>query len=526
MASNGLNLPTFSPNAVAKYLSRPMQNFDFIKQVPPRELYANARGMGMRFVTDCWVQQLACWNIAATQNEFLFYLKMSGGKSKIGIDQIRYRKKIGQLLRAIIMVPELIHIDSWEEQFKTHGPDLQYRLLTGSTEDRLVQLNKKADVYVMNFAGLQPFMTKRVVGKNKNKQVIDDEMCANFAGQFNFALFDELHRLTNLDSVYMGMFHWLAAAADFRYAFSGSAHGRDPSPLYGQFQLIDQGKTFGTNLGLFQTAFFKPAYNHFKGIDWRFDHNKIPDLNRLIKNRSITYEVEEYTDMPKKMPAIRIPIRMSGEGKAYYDRIIQGVIESKGDYDSMKSLFIRMRQCASGFLALRADDESRIEVQFTANPKMDALHEFLIGRPNEKVLVFHEYTHSGRMIEAMLDQAGIGYSSLRGSTPDPGGEYRRFLTDRKKRVFVLNTQVGSEAINPQYVCRRAVFYESPSDSKRREQAEMRVWRNGQKHMVFIHDLFMIGTIEEKVLRYAQEGRDLLKAVMSGDISLLPETSDG
>jgi len=521
--ANKLNTPVFSSGAISRYLARPLDNYDFMKEAPAKELYANAKSLGMRFVTDNWVHQLACWNIAANLNSFLFYLKMSGGKSKIIIDQLRYRKKRGELARAIIMVPELMHIHSWEEQFKTHGPDLQYRLLTGNTEDRYQQLNKPADVYVLNSAGLLPFMTKRVVGKKKSHQVIDDEMSAAFAGQFNFVAFDELHRLTDPDSVYYGAYHWLGAAADYRYGLSGSAHGRDPTPLFSQFQLIDQGLTFGNNLALFRAAFFKPKYNHFKQVDWSFNQDRVPELSRMIKNRSIVYEVTEYVDMPKKMPSIRIPVKLSGEGKAYYERILSGVAEAKGDYESMKSIFTRMRQCTSGFLSLKADDESKIEVQFTSNPKMDALHEFLISRPNEKILVFHEYTHSGRLIEAMLDQAGIGYSSLRGSTRDPGGEYQRFLTDRKKRVFVLNNQVGSEAINPQYVCRRAIYYESPSDSKRLEQGEMRVWRNGQKHTVFIHDIVVVGTIDEKVLRYAKEGRDLLKAVMSGDASLLPET---
>lgn len=514
-------LPVISPRAVTAYLDRPLNSYDFLKTVTKAELADHVRKLGHRFTTDPWHHQLVCFIIGAELSNFLYFLKMGGGKSAITLELMRYRKRLGQFSGALVMAPELMHVASWEEQIKTHAPDLQYRLLLGEKNERAVQLRKKADVYVINYAGLQPFMAVHGKKKGKGAMLIEPEKASEFASLFNFLVFDELHRIVNHNALTHDMFRWLSAAAAFRYALDGTPHGRDPTPLFGHFRLVDQGETFGPTLGMFRQAFFTPKKDYWAGLKWTFDKDKTGDLNRIIKNRSISYELDELYDMPRKMP-VGIPVHLRGEGLAYYNRILQNVREARGDYRSLGNLYVRMRQCASGFLALRADDESRIEVEFKDNPKLEALHEFLLSRPDEKVLVFHEFIHSGRQIERMLEQSKIGYASLHGGMKDPGAEYRRFLEERSCRVFVLQNRLGSEAINPQYVCRRAVFYESTDDPKIRAQAEGRVHRPGQKWTTFIHDMLVKGTVEEKIKRYNQEGTSLLAAVLSGKEDLVEE----
>jgi len=507
-------LPVISPRAVDTYLNRTLNSYDFLKTVPKAELANHVKQLGHRFASDPWHHQLACFIIGTQLSNFLYFLKMGGGKTAIALNLMRYRKRLGQFDGALVLAPELMHVASWEEQIKTHAPDLQYRLLLGEKNERAAQLDKKADVYVINYAGLLPFMTVHGKKKGKGAQLIEPNKAGTFASMFNFLVFDELHRIANHNALYHDLFRWLSAAATFRYALDGTPHGRDPTPLFGHFRLIDQGETFGPTLGMFRQAFFTPKKDYWAGLKWTFDKDKTGDLNRVIKNRSISYELTELHDMPRKLP-IGIPVRLRGEGLAYYNRILKNVKEARGDYRSLGNLYVRMRQCASGFLALRADDESRIEVEFKDNPKLDALHEFLISRPDEKVLVFHEFIHSGRQIERMLEQAKIGHARLHGGMKDPGAEYHRFLEEQSCRVFVLQNRLGSEAINPQYVCRRAVFYESPDDPKIRAQAEARVHRPGQKWTTFIHDMLVLDTVEEKIKRYNQEGESLLAAVLSG-----------
>jgi hypothetical protein len=522
-------VPVMGPSAVRAFLDRPLQNFDYLKDAPRDELLAHAHAAGMRFASDPWQHQLACFAIGMQVRRFLFFLKMGGGKSKIILDLLRYRKRRGELLKGIVLAPEELHVASWEDQIREHAPDLKYHLLMGDKADRFDAINKKADLFIMNYRGLLTFMAerRRITSKtdvSREAYQINPDLASEFACLFSFVAIDELHRTVDVDSTYYQAFRWMSLAANDCYGLTGTSFGRTPEPLWGQFNLIDLGETLGETPGMFRHTFFTGKRHHFKGIEWTFNKRTTRTLHAMIKHRSITYDVTEYRDMPMKL-LIRVPVRLRGEGEAYYQRIIDGIIEARGDYSSLGNIFVRMRQCASGFLSLRADDKSRIDVRFADNPKMEALRDFLLARPDEKILVFHEYTHSGRFIEDMLRDVKIGFASVRGETDDVAGEYQRFLTDPKARIFVLNNSIGSEAINPQYVCRRAIFYESPVDPKKREQAEMRVWRPGQQWTVFIHDLLVLGTIEEKVQRYNREGRDLLKAVMTGNESLIAEDAN-
>lgn len=523
--------PVLSAGARDRYLSREFNSFDFLKTVSKQELLAYAHEKGMRFATDSWQHQLVCFVIGTMCRAFAFYLKQSGGKSKIILDQIRYRKRTGELSRALITVPELLHVASWEEQIKEHAPDLRYQLAIGSRAQRERYLSKPADVVVTNYAGLMMFMTERKqVNRGideegnaivRGKQFINSDLASSFMidNGFNFFDIDEIHRIVNMSSTYYNLFRWCMAAADFRYIMTGTAHGRDPSPLFSQFQLIDDGETFESP-GMFQHAFFTPQAHPFKGTVWTFNRDTTADLHRVIKNRSITYEVTEYRDMPKKL-VIRVPVRLSGESLEFYQRIVLGMKEARGDYRSLDNVYMRMRQCASGFIAMKADDKSRIEVQFKENPKLEALRDFLSTR-DEKILVFHHFTPSGEIIEKMLEEERIKWAVIRGGTKDIAGEYERFKTQDSCKVFLLNDALGSEAINPQYVCRRAYIYEPPDDSKRYDQMIMRVYRQGQKWNVFINESVVLGTVEEKMMKHNRDGGNLLHAVMTGDDSLLIE----
>jgi SNF2 family DNA or RNA helicase len=511
-----IRVPAVNPAIRPAYLARKWHDFDWMKTAPEADLRAHANDdLGYRFVTAPRHSQLVCFAIAAALNGFCFFLDKGAGKSKIILDQIRHRKRRGELSRALICVPELLHVETWVDQIREHAPDLTYTLLLGDRERKLSLMHRKSDIAIVNYPGLMTYMSMRRFNpkKKRNEEVIDPTAAAEFAALFNFVAFDESHRLGNHATLYYEMARWLSIAATYKYCLTATPFGRDPAMLWTQFNLVDEGETLGSTLTLFRSVFFEPKEDYWAGVKWDFDPKMRPELTRVIKNKSITYSLDEITDLPPKV-SMRIPFTLSDEALHYYTRIVQGVREARGDYRSLESLFTRMRQCCSGFIALKADDSTRIQVQFKVNAKLERLREFVQDK-DDKILVYHEFIRSGEMIEDMLREEKIKFASLRGSTKDPGAEYRRFIEDPKCQVFVLQNRLGSEAINPQAVVRRAVFYEAPVSPITRSQAEGRIYRPGQKHTAFIYDLCARGTIEQKVLRYIKEGKDLLKAILSG-----------
>lgn len=522
------DLPLISPQAIEAYLARPFNDYSFLKAVPREELRAYAAELGFRYVTEPRANQLVCNIIAAQEPRFLFYLDMGAGKSKERLDYIRFAKRHGRLQRALIGVPEFVHIDSWEEQIQEHAPDLRYVKLLGDKDDRFELIDKKADIYLINYAGLAVYMSRLRKSRNKkgeveNKKNVYQDAAAEFASMFNIVHFDEIHRIRSSESLTFRLLGWLGAGAPVCTASTGTPFGRDLLMLWPQFKIVDDGETLGA-LGMFRAAFFDAKKRYFGGYDYKFKAERAPDLRRLLANKSIVYEEHELAaDLPKKT-MLRVNVRMSPEQKMYYGRITDRLKEIKGDFKSLESIYIRFRQCASGFLSLKDDDESRVELQMSPNPKLEALKQVAIDLPSsEKFLVFYQFHYSGGRIRALLDEMKIPWATLYGRSrmsgdgiKDPDGQYARFLEDKRCRVFVLQNQAGSEAINPQKVSRYAWFYERPDDPLTSQQAEKRIYRPGQTRPCFIGDLVMAGTVEEKLLRYVQESRDVRKAIFSGE----------
>ena len=527
-----IRLPVIAPAALRAYAERPLDNFDFMKTVSKEDLSSEVKSLGYRFCSDPWTHQLAGFMVGATARpDFLFYYDMGGGKTKLLYDLFRYRKQRGEASCALIAVPESVHMTTWVEQINEHAPDLRLCVLTGSKAERFALLNRKADLFLINYAGLQVYMSdlKRVKRKKRwvMEQVVNEDSAVAFAEHFDFLVIDEIHRLKSHKSLLFDLLTWLSLRCPFRYGITGTPFGRNPETLWPQFKLIDHGATLGATLGMFRAVFFDGKPNYWGGVDYKFRPEQTDLLHRVIKHRSLSYTSEELSELPRRL-ALRKGVDLTDEGREYYKRIIDRIREKRGDYQSVESSYIRMRQCASGFLSLKPEDDDlsseRIQFRVKNNPKLEALRALIEDRiAGRKFIVYHHFRYSGQMISELLTELKVGYAEIRGGMKNVGAEFSRFMTDQKCQGLVANTQVGSEAINPQSVCNIEVYFESSDDPITRTQAERRVRRTGQKEgHVLIYDIFAKGTIEEKLLRYHREGKNLLQAVLTGDESLIDD----
>jgi SNF2 family DNA or RNA helicase len=61
-------------------------------------------------------------------------------------------------------------------------------------------------------------------------------------------------------------------------------------------------------------------------------------------------------------------------------------------------------------------------------------------------------------------------------------------------------------------------YESPVSLITRKQAERRFHRQESRHdRVFLYDYIVDDTVDELILSYHQQGRDLFRAIVNGDV---------
>ncbi|HEU4372279.1 MAG TPA: C-terminal helicase domain-containing protein, partial [Telluria sp.] len=132
-----------------------------------------------------------------------------------------------------------------------------------------------------------------------------------------------------------------------------------------------------------------------------------------------------------------------------------------------------------------------------------------------KVLVFSQFVDHLTLIRAHLDERGIGYQYLDGSTP---------MMERKKRVdafqggegdvFLISLKAGGVGINltaADYVIHMDPWWNPAVE----DQASDRAHRMGQLRPVTIYRLVARHTIEEGIVDLHKHKRDLADSLLEG-----------
>ncbi|KAI9145150.1 SNF2 family N-terminal domain-containing protein [Paraphysoderma sedebokerense] len=143
--------------------------------------------------------------------------------------------------------------------------------------------------------------------------------------------------------------------------------------------------------------------------------------------------------------------------------------------------------------------------------KLQKLDELLreLKAGDHRVLIFTQMTKVLDILEIFLNLHGYRYLRLDGATKPEQRQLltERFNTDRRIMVFISSTRAGGIGINLTSAD-TVVFYDSDWNPSMDAQAQDRVHRIGQTRDVHIYRLISAHTIEENILRKAQQKRML------------------
>lgn len=514
---------SIDPRVVKAFLERKtLDDWRWLKEVPREELF-KCIPEWFRFYTPPRLIQLVGTVIGISQPRFLFYYDMGGGKSKLLIDLIRYRKFEKTLRCALIGVPNVINLASWERQFEKHAPDLTYRILHGDKKSRYAMLDEALpDVCLINYGGLPVYMAdarkKTKKGGTKRAMVVEDVQ--DFARLFNFLALDEIHQCGIDGTMRFDLLSALSSYADFAYGTTGTPMGFDPAAMWPQFNIIDRGDTLGGSLAMYRAAFCNAKEDYFAGWKYTFDARKQARFQRTIQHRSLRYIDSEFSDLPP-VNRDRIMVDLSPAQHRRYEELRVAQIEAR-EREEREVIYNRARQTVAGFMSVAGDDSVKIQVGFEPNPKLQALQEWLRDLPtDEKVVVFHHYIYTGTLIRAMLDAEKIKYAGVGSGFKDAALQLRTFLTDKKCRVWLANAKAGGTGTDGlQEVARFGMFYETPDSPVVRKQCEKRLDRDGQERRVYIYDLVARGVnVDMRILKNVQLGIDFARKICDGRDSL-------
>ncbi len=133
-----------------------------------------------------------------------------------------------------------------------------------------------------------------------------------------------------------------------------------------------------------------------------------------------------------------------------------------------------------------------------------------------RVLVFSQFVSMLQLIKHAMDEDGVAYEYLDGSTRDRPDHVDNFQREDGPPVFLISLKAGGSGLNLT-AADTVIHFDPWWNPAVEDQATDRAHRIGQTKVVTTYRLIAKGTIEEKILELADKKRELVGAVLSEDV---------
>lgn len=499
------------------FLERKLNKWDWIRNESQDSLDFQLANMSPppEFSVALRRHQVEAFLLCAKQRRFFPMADTGLGKTLLILELIKWCLFAKKAKKAVILVKNRENVYGWLDEAKTHTPSLR---IVGITDDmpaehkRHVIRNGRHSAIVMTYAMFTALLTvppnqrgKRRWNKRASAKEIDTDKVEEFFGDIDFLCCDESTAIKNSGSLTFLAVLALAQSCDWRFCLAARAFGRNVEDAWSQFFVLDDGATLGKNISTFREVFFTTTRDYFGRFKLVLRPSAKADINRLIKNKSLLWESADCVDLPPKNE-YTISCDWSEDAKKQYDKLLNDFRKS----DKLTPIsFARMRTLASGFFYGSDDDDERIPVELPPYNKITAAVDKLKEIPSDKkVIIAHEFQHTGDRICNALDDNGISYIRMPSKIKDVVKSFK----NPKIRVLVMNSNAGAYGLNLQFASYMLIV-ESPVSYLTHYQLHSRIYRSGQKFSTFIYNFVTKHSIDERVQELQKEGDSLYEMIV-------------
>ncbi len=304
----------------------------------------------------------------------------------------------------------------------------------------------------------------------------------------------------------------MALQADFKIVTTGTPIENHLGELWNLFHFINPGL-----LGSLKK--FNERYA--QAIENNKDHATQQHLKKLLRPFILR---RLKSDVLKELPSkteITLHVELSKEERTFYEAMRRNAMEAmkaaqeEGQQAGQQHLKILAeimklrRACCHPKLVMEDSPLSSAKLQAFE----ELIEELIAGR--HKALVFSQFVGHLHIIRDLLDQKGINYQYLDGSTSIP--KRKKAVTafqGGEGDVFLISLKAGGSGLNltaADYVIHMDPWWNPAVE----DQASDRAHRMGQTRPVTIYRLVAKDTIEDKIVNLHAHKRDLASSLLEG-----------
>ena len=418
------------------------------------------------------------------------FLDMGLGKTVItltAIDELMYNSF--EVKRVLVVAPLRVARDTWSGECDKwdHLKHIKMSLILGDERERIRAINRNADIYVIN---------------RENLAWLIDHYGKSFP--YDMVVLDELSSFKDPSSK---RFRKMKSVRPFVKRIVGLTGTPAPNgllDLWSQIYLLDRGKRLGRYISSYRNEYFLPDKRNGQVI---YSYKPRPyaerEIYKKINDLCVSMKAADYIKMPDRVDNF-IEVKMSDNEKRLYDRLERDTLLpfSDGDIDAVNAaaLATKLLQMANGAVY----DENK-NVKHIHNKKLEALEDLYEAANGKPVLIFYMYKHDRDRIKALIGQDARELDSARDIADWNAGRIKAAIAHPASTGHGLNLQSGGSTI---------IWFGLTWSLELYQQANARLWRQGQKETVIVHHLVTKDTIDEQVMKVLQKKEKGQSALMN------------
>lgn len=275
--------------------------------------------------------------------------------------------------------------------------------------------------------------------------------------------------------------------------------------LWPQMYLLDRGERLGKTQGAYKDRYFYPVSGQGHIVyKYGLKEGAEAAIYKAIGDICVSMKSEDHLKMPERVDnfiELKLPTSVM---RSYKEFEKEKILEFKDDVLTAANAAVvagKLLQFANGYVY---DDEKKSH--FVHNVKIEALKEIIDTSQEQPVLVFYNFKHD---YEALAKE----FKSLKPRTIETPQDIKDWNAGKIQLLLAHPASIG-HGLNIQAGGHIIVWYGLTWSLELYQQANARLYRQGQKASVIIHHLVAQGTMDEQVIKILKEKDKGQSALMS------------
>ncbi len=393
--------------------------------------------------------------------------------------------------KMLVIAPLNVAKDTWADEISKweHLKHLRVSKILGTPKQRIAALRQDADIYITN---------------KENTKWLCEQYKKDWP--FDMVVIDELSTFKNPSSQRFKAIKKKLPLVKRFVGLTGTPSPNSLLDLWAQVYLIDRGERLETAFSRYRERYFRATHQVSDHVyNWELREGSEDLIYKQIEDIALSMKASDYLDMPERIDTKQVVTLSNKERKLYDELEKYYILEDETDgtivAQSGASLSQKLLQLSNG--AVYTDDE---EVRQIHDRKLDKLEEIIEEAQGQPILVFYNFKHDKDRILERFDDV---------LTLDDKG-YKDKWNSGKAKILLAHPASAGHGLNLQQGGHIIVWFGLTWSLELYQQANARLYRQGQEHTTIIHHIMTENTIDQRVYQALQNKEltqdELMKAI--------------